>query len=94
MSTRYQESEKLLDRALESIPLASQTFSKSITAFPKGAAPLFVTKAKGAKIWDVDGNEYIDFVSALCCITLGYQDKISAYEDEKQNQKPWLFKGE
>ena len=27
-------------------------------------------------------------------ITLGYQDKISAYEDEKQNQKPWLFKGE
>ena len=25
-------------------------------------------------------------------ITLGYQDKISAYEDEKQNQKPWLFK--
>ncbi|MDG2165419.1 MAG: 3-isopropylmalate dehydratase small subunit, partial [Alphaproteobacteria bacterium] len=27
-------------------------------------------------------------------ITLGYQDKISAYEDEKQDQKPWLFKGE
>ena len=25
-------------------------------------------------------------------ITLGYQDKISNYEDEKQNQKPWLFK--
>tara|TARA_B100000963_G_scaffold57875_1_gene45967 strand:+ start:923 stop:1531 length:609 start_codon:yes stop_codon:yes gene_type:complete len=25
-------------------------------------------------------------------ITLGYQDKISAYEDEKRNQKPWLFK--
>ena len=25
-------------------------------------------------------------------ITLGYQDKISAYEDQKQNQKPWLFK--
>jgi len=25
-------------------------------------------------------------------ITLGYQDKISAYEEQKQNQKPWLFK--
>ena len=25
-------------------------------------------------------------------ITLGYQDKISNYEDEKQSQKPWLFK--
>ena len=25
-------------------------------------------------------------------ITLGYKDKISKYEDEKQSQKPWLFK--
>ncbi len=25
-------------------------------------------------------------------ITLGYQDKISAYEEEKKNKKPWLFK--
>ncbi len=25
-------------------------------------------------------------------ITLGYQDKISAYEEDKKNKKPWLFK--
>ena len=25
-------------------------------------------------------------------ITLGYQDKINAYEDDKKNKKPWLFK--
>ena len=25
-------------------------------------------------------------------ITLGYQDKINAYEEDKKNKKPWLFK--
>ena len=25
-------------------------------------------------------------------ITLGHQDKINAYEDDKKNKKPWLFK--
>ena len=74
MSTRYQQSEVLLDRALKSIPLASQTFSKSYMNFPKGAAPLFIERGQGSHVWDVDGNEYIDFVSGLASITLGYND--------------------
>lgn len=27
-----------------------------------GCNPVFIEKAKGAHIWDVDGNEYLDFV--------------------------------
>jgi glutamate-1-semialdehyde 2,1-aminomutase len=34
-----------------------------------------VDRALGAEIWDVDGNKYIDLVSALASITLGYGDK-------------------
>lgn len=74
MSNRYKNSEALLDRALRTIPLGSQTFSKSKTALPFGVSPYFVDRAKGSRLWDVDGNEYIDFVNALACVTLGYCD--------------------
>jgi glutamate-1-semialdehyde 2,1-aminomutase len=74
MSIRYQKSESLLERALRTIPLGSQTFSKSKTTLPLGVSPYFVDRAKGSRLWDVDGNEYIDFVNALACVTLGYCD--------------------
>ncbi len=66
----------LLKRALETIPLGSQTFSKSITQYPRGVSPLFVTHGKGSHIWDVDGNEYIDFVNGLASVTIGYSNEI------------------
>ncbi len=37
-----------------------------------GAAPLFLTNGKGSHVWDVDGNEYIDFVNSLAAINIGY----------------------
>ena len=39
-------SNKLYDRAIKTIPLASQTFSKSAMNFPKGASPLFFKKGQ------------------------------------------------
>ncbi len=71
----YKKSEQLLEQALHSIPLGSQTFSKSLTQYPRGVSPFFIDKGNGSKIWDVDGNEYIDFVSSLAAVTLGYCDK-------------------
>ncbi len=64
----------MLERALKVIPLGSQTFSKSITQYPRGVSPLFLQKGKGSRVTDVDGNEYIDFVNGLLCVTLGYCD--------------------
>ncbi len=72
---RYEKSILHLYRAEKAIPLGSQTFSKSRTQYPVGISPLYATKAKGAEIWDLDGNRYIDLVSALASVTLGYQDK-------------------
>ena len=74
MSSRYAESEALLEHARRLIPLGAQTFSKSVTQFPLGAAPLFAQRGKGARMWDVDGNEYVDFVNGLLSISLGYAD--------------------
>lgn len=36
------------------------------------ADPVFIQKAKGAKIWDIDGNEYLDFVSSWGPLILGH----------------------
>jgi glutamate-1-semialdehyde 2,1-aminomutase len=74
MSSRYKKSEQLLDRALKVIPLGSQTFSKSITQFPLGVSPYFAKKGKGSRLWDVDGNEYIDFINGLLSVSIGYSD--------------------
>lgn len=71
---RYRQSNALLQRALDVIPLGSQTFSKSITHIPRGVSPLFVERGRGSRIWDVDGNEYIDWVNSLAAVTLGYCD--------------------
>lgn len=74
MSERYRHSEEMLKQALEIIPLGSQTFSKSKTQYPYGVSPYFIKRGQGSRVWDVDGNEYIDFVNALAAITLGYND--------------------
>lgn len=75
MSSRYQESIKFLTRAELTIPTGSQTFSKSRTQYPVGISPLFATRAKGPYLWDLDGNRYIDLVSNLASITLGYKNR-------------------
>jgi glutamate-1-semialdehyde 2,1-aminomutase len=74
MSQRYARSEELLVRAEKTIPLGSQTFSKSRTQFPHGVSPYFVTRSEGCRVWDADGNEYIDMISSLASVTLGYND--------------------
>ena len=71
---RYKRSRELLERAERVIPLGSQTFSKSRVVYPANAAPLFLSHGKGSRVWDVDGNEYVDFVNGLLPVILGYDD--------------------
>jgi glutamate-1-semialdehyde 2,1-aminomutase len=70
----FKKSEQYLARAERSIPLGTQTFSKSKTQFPFGVSPYFISHGNGSRVWDLDGNEYVDFVNALTSITLGYND--------------------
>src|ERR1700716_1026475 len=41
-----------------------------------GSEPFFVEHAKGARIWDVDGNEYIDYVGSWGPAILGHAPKV------------------
>ena len=72
---RYRKSNALLARSKKVIPLGTQTFSKGFTQFPKGAAPLYLERGDGGRVWDVDGNEYVDLICGLLPIVLGYKDK-------------------
>ena len=71
---RYDRSQRMIERAERVIPIGSQTFSKSRLQFPPNATPLFVTHGDGGHVFDVDGNEYVDLVSALLPNVLGYRD--------------------
>jgi len=41
-----------------------------------GAEPFFVEHARGARVWDVDGNEYIDYIGSWGPAILGHAPKI------------------
>jgi len=62
----------LYSEARKLIPGGSQTMSKRAEQFAYGYYPIYAERAEGSHIYDVDGNEYIDYVLALGPITLGY----------------------
>lgn len=63
--------------ALDLIPAQTQTLAKGTGQNIKGVAPKFLQKGKGAHVWDVDGNEYIDYTMGVGPLSLGYAyDKV------------------
>ncbi len=69
---RLQRSQELLARARTLIPGASQTMSKGPTQWAQGIAPTYLARGEGCRVWDVDGNEYLDFPMALGPMILGH----------------------
>lgn len=72
---KLEKSESLLEKAKDLIPGCSQTFSKGYTQFVHGAAPIFLQRGQGCRVWDVDGNEYIDYIQGLLPNILGYANE-------------------
>src|ERR1700722_16796955 len=64
------KSEKLFAEALKHIPGGVNSPVRAFRAV--GGNPFFVNKAKGAHIWDVDGNELIDYVGTWGPAILGH----------------------
>lgn len=70
----FEKSNALKERERKVAPLAAQTFSKSYRYFIPDSAPMFIDHGQGAKVYDVDGNGYLDFICGLGPVTLGYND--------------------
>ena len=64
------QSEKLFQKACKVMPGG---VNSPVRAFKSvGGNPLFVKKASGSKIWDVDGNKYIDYVASWGPLIFGH----------------------
>ncbi|MCZ6636262.1 MAG: aminotransferase class III-fold pyridoxal phosphate-dependent enzyme [bacterium] len=60
------------DRALDAIPMGTQTHSKAPREALRSIEPACIVRGKGCRVWDLDGNEYIDFRFGMGPVTLGY----------------------
>jgi len=64
---------ELWERAQKVIPMATQTHSKAAREALRGIEPCFIERGEGGRVWDIDGNEYLDFRCSLGPITLGHR---------------------
>ena len=67
-----ERSNEVYARAKALIPGGAQTVSKRPERYVPDKWPAYWDRALDAHIWDLDGNEYVDYVMALGPIVLGY----------------------
>ena len=78
----YEKSKELFERAQQSIPGG---VNSPVRAFKSvGGAPLFMQKAKGAYLYDADGNQYIDYIASWGPMILGhaYEPVVKAIQEK------------
>lgn len=87
MNTRFDRSDELCAKAQRLIPGGAHTYSKGADQSPK-LGPKFIERGQGARVWDVDGNEYVDWAMGLTAVCLGH-----AYEPVLEAVRAQLLKG-
>src|SRR5882757_8143326 len=78
----YERSKELFERAKKSIPGG---VNSPVRAFKSvGGTPIFMTNAKGAYMYDVDGNQYIDYIASWGPMILGhaYEPLVKAIQEQ------------
>ncbi len=86
MITNFKKSDELAAKANTLIPGGCHTYSKGADQSPL-LGPKFIARGKGSHIWDVDGNEYIDWAMGLTSVSLGhaYEPVLEAVRKELVN---------
>lgn len=67
----FENSKKLQSKSHKIIPGGCHTYAKGDDQYPQNA-PGFIVKGKGCHVWDVDGNEFIEYGMGLRSVTLGH----------------------
>ena len=70
-SMDFSQSRALQPKAHRLIPGGSHTYAKGDDQYPEHA-PGFIARGKGCHVWDLDGNEFIEFGMGLRAIALGH----------------------
>ena len=68
---RFRRSRELSVRLQHIVPGGSHTYAKGDDQFPQ-LAPGLIARGSGCHVWDVDGNEFIEYGMGLRAVTLGH----------------------
>ena len=68
---RFDKSHRLQQRSHRLIPGGAHTYAKGDDQYPV-LAPGFIERGIGCHVWDVDGNEYIEYGMGNCAVALGH----------------------
>ena len=81
---RYERSSALFAQAKQVIPGGVNSPVRAFKAV--GGTPIFIQKAKGAYLFDEDGNKYIDFISSWGPLILGhgYKPVVQAVQEQAE----------
>ena len=74
MNTNFEKSIALQKKLNSLIPGGSHTYAKGEDQFPENS-PVIIDRGEGCRVWDVDGNEYIEYGMGLRSIILGHAYK-------------------
>lgn len=86
----YEKSEKLYERSLKSLAGgASSSFNMKEDSYPF----LYFDHGCGSHIWDVDGNEYIDYLLGSAPLLLGHNPPAVLKAVKEQLERGWLYAG-
>jgi glutamate-1-semialdehyde 2,1-aminomutase len=73
--------EREMAKLSERTPASKQRYERAVKVMPKGVPssfqendpwPVYVERGSGASVWDVDGNEYIDFHNGFGVMCIGH----------------------
>ncbi|MFA6761011.1 MAG: glutamate-1-semialdehyde 2,1-aminomutase [Sulfuricurvum sp.] len=86
MITNFDKSNILRKKAASLIPGGAHTYSKGDDQFPQ-LSPHSIVRGKGARVWDVDGNEFVDWGMGLTSVLLGhaYEPILEVVRKELEN---------
>jgi glutamate-1-semialdehyde 2,1-aminomutase len=68
---KFDRSRELQDRLRAAVPGGGHTYAKGPDQFPE-AYPGVIARGSGCRVWDVDGNEFIEYGMGLRAVTLGH----------------------
>ncbi|MCW2811997.1 MAG: aminotransferase class-III, partial [Friedmanniella sp.] len=67
----FARSQALQQRLHELVPSGAHTYARGPDQYPEGMAPV-LTHGSGARVWDVDGNCFVEYGMGLRAVTLGH----------------------
>ncbi|MCG8307510.1 MAG: glutamate-1-semialdehyde 2,1-aminomutase [Cytophagales bacterium] len=67
----FTKSLKLQKKFNDLIPGGCHTYAKGDDQYPE-FMPVYIAKGKGSRVWDIDGNEYIEYGNGIRSVGLGH----------------------